>query len=227
MALYDEAAAAVAAVHGRLTGIILAPLSNEGMLWAAVPLLVATVFIALYFGRHRKEELGWNTAFGNTMVFLFVGMNLVREIYFSSGSWENVLSSPFYLAIAVALAVTSLLLMLITYFHLLPKKVAFFLFSAPPINVTVYVVMAIVYAGVPPDLFTVAAGIVFLLLILAATKLLQLLVRVFGFVDGAGEGNEPAVSTLDEKVEEELALPRKKRPAKDSVNAPGKGGPWS
>ncbi len=211
MALGDDAAGAVAAVQGRLMDLTLAPLSSEGMLWAAVPLLVATVFITLYFGRHRKEELGWNTAFGNTMVFLFVAMNLIKEIYLSSGSWDNVLSSPFYLGIAIALAVASLLLMVITYFHLLPRRVAFFLFSAPPINVTVYVVMTIVYADVPPDHLTLAAGIMFLLLILAAAKVLQFMVRIFGLVDGTVEAYESGVSTLDEKIGEELAQRRKKR----------------
>jgi hypothetical protein len=71
-------------------------------------------------------------------------------------------------------------LMFFTYFHLLPKKVAFFMFSAAPINVSVYVVMAIVYAGLPADYITVLAGFVFLILILLVAKILQLTLRALG-----------------------------------------------
>lgn len=193
-------------VKERLTELVLAPLRNQEMLWAAVPLLAATLFITLYFGRHRKEELGWNTAFGNTMVFLFVAINLIREMYSSggAGSWDNVLSNSLYLALALALACASLLLMFITYFHLLPKKVAFFLFSAPPINTTVYVAMAMVYANVPPDYLTALAGLLFLACILVAEKMLQFFIRLIGLGDDGAEAPEPKAGEPATRAEEEI-----------------------
>ncbi|HSB47809.1 MAG TPA: hypothetical protein VLD37_07395 [Candidatus Bilamarchaeum sp.] len=170
-----DAEGAVAAVWGRLLELLSAPLSSAELLWAAIPLFIATLFIALYFGRNRSEELGWNTAFGNTMVFLFVAIGLIQKMYNSGGlgSLANITSSGLYFTITVALALVSILMMAITYFHLMPKRAAFFLFSAPPLNSAAYVVMTIVYGNVPPDWVTAAAGIIFLFLILVVVKALQ------------------------------------------------------
>ena len=164
----------------RTIELVLAPLNNQDMLWIAIPLIVATLFMTLYFGRYKKEELGWNTAFGNTMVFLFVAITLIKEMYQQGGSLESLFGNSLYLSLTAGLSGAGIFLMSVTYFHLLPKRLAFFFFSAPPINVTTYVVMAIVYANVPTDYLTVLAGIVFLVLILVVSKILQFFLRLTG-----------------------------------------------
>jgi len=167
-------------VWARTIELALAPLNNQNMLWIAIPLLIATLFMTLYFGRYKREELGWNTAFGNTMVFLFVALNLIKEMYQQGGSLEILFENRLYLLLTVGLMAAGVLLMFVTYFHLLPKRLAFFLFSAPPINVAVYVAMAIVYADVPTDYMTVLAGVLFLILILVIAKILQLFLKLMG-----------------------------------------------
>jgi hypothetical protein len=167
-------------VWERFLELVMAPLNNQDMIWIAAPLLAATLFMTLYFGRYKKEELGWNTAFGNTMVFLFVAINLIREMYEQGGSLESLFDNSLYFTLSGGLAGAGLLLMFVTYFHLLPKGLAFFLFSAPPINVAVYVVMSIVYADVVPDFVTVLAGFVFLAAILLLTRAIQWLMRAIG-----------------------------------------------
>lgn len=178
MALEEDLAYHGGLALDRLLELVFAPLQNQEMLWAAVPLLIATIFITLYFGRYKKEELGWNTAFGNTMVFLFVAISLIRQMYYldGAGSWDNVTSNGFYFLLSGGLVFAGVFLMLVTYFHLLPKKLAFFLFSAPPINVSVYVVMSAVYAKVQLDAYTVMAGFLMLIGIVVFAKLLQLLI---------------------------------------------------
>lgn len=170
-------------IWGRTVELALAPFYNQDMLWIAVPLLIATLFMTLYFGRYEEEELGWNTAFGNTMVFLFVAINLIREMYKQGGSFEALFETRLYFLMTVGLAGAGMLLMFVTYFHLLPKRLAFFLFSAPPINVSIYVAMAIVYANVPTDRLTAFAGLTFLILILLVGKALQFLLSLIGFVE--------------------------------------------
>ncbi len=164
----------------RTMELVLAPLDQQDMLWTAIPLLIATLFMTLYFGRYKKEELGWNTAFGNTMVFLFVAISIIRKMYEQGGSFDNLFSSNLYTVLSLCLIGGGILLMLFTYFHLLPKRFAFFIFSAPPINVTVYVIMAIVYADVIPDSITVLAAVVLLILILLVAKILQIFMRFIG-----------------------------------------------
>lgn len=204
MALEDELQVFVQEVWARFIELLEAPLGNNDMLWAAIPLLLATVFMSLYFGRYKKEELGWNTAFGNTMVFVFVAINLIKEIYMKGGSWASVLDSTLYVMLCFGLVGSGMLLMLITYFHLLPKKLAFFLFSAPPINVSVYVLMSIVYANVAPDRVTVAAGALFLIVIIAAMRILQFMEREIGLQDRAGEKGEDVLK-MAEQVRQEMA----------------------
>jgi hypothetical protein len=213
MAFEQDILSAAMVVWGRFMELALAPLQNQEMLWAALPLVIATVFITLYFGRNKGEELGWNTAFGNTMVFLFTAIGIIRQMYYQGGggSWDNVFSSNLYTSLALALAGTSIFLMAITYFHLMPKKVAFVLFSAPPINVSVYVAMSIVYANVIPDLATLGASIVLLALILVVLGILKRVVGVFGY-DEVEKEMERAW-TLADRVESEL-LRRKPRKAK-------------
>ncbi len=162
-------------VFARLVQLVEAPLSEPRMLWSVVPLVLATFFMTLYFGKHKREELGWNTAFGNTMVFLFMAISIIREMYYSdgAGSWSNVFSNEFYLLTSIALAGAAVVLMLITYYQVLPKRVAFFLFSAPPINVSVYVIMTIIYTGVPADHITLVAAIILFLGIYFILKMIQ------------------------------------------------------
>lgn len=169
-------------VLGRTVELVMAPFDNQAMLWIAVPLIMATLFMTLYFARYKREELGWNTAFGNTMVFLFVALNIIKEMYYENGvgDLEHIYSNDLYFSISVGLIGASFLLMSVTYFHLLPKRLAFFIFSAAPINVSIYVVMAVVYASLPTDHVTVLAGIAFLVLIVIVSKILQLLLRVLG-----------------------------------------------
>jgi hypothetical protein len=169
-------------VIDRTVELVLAPLNHQEMLWIAVPLIIATLFMTMYFARYKKEELGWNTAFGNTMVFLFVALNIIKTMYYQDGvgDLENIYSNSLYLFISIGLVAVSLLLMAFTYLHLLPKRLAFFLFSAAPINVSVYVVMAVVYASLPADYLTVLAGVVFLFVILLVAKILQFFLRIMG-----------------------------------------------
>jgi hypothetical protein len=176
----------VIAVLSRLAELVKAPLIDHKMLWAAAPLVIATLFMTLYFGKYRKEELGWNTAFGNTMVFLFVSINIIQYMYYSdgTGSWDNVLSNEFYFSITVILAAIALFFMFIVYYHLLPKRVVFFLFSAPPVNVSVYVLMTMVYTGVPVDYITLAAAVLLFLIIFIGLKFMQKLEAAAGRPEG-------------------------------------------
>jgi hypothetical protein len=166
----------------RAIELILAPLNNQEMLWIATPLIMATLFMTLYFARYKEEELGWNTAFGNTMVFLFVALNILKQMYTLDGvgSLDNIFSNELYFLLSLGLLGAGFFLMFFTYFHLLPKRLAFFMFSAAPINVSVYVVMAIVYANLPADFITVLAGVVFLIVILIVAKTLQFILRTVG-----------------------------------------------
>ncbi len=193
-------------ILSRFLQLVQAPLTDRQMLWTAVPLVIATIFMTLYFGKYRKEELGWATAFGNTMVFLFVSINIIEYMYYSgeTGSWGNVFSNTFYLSLTTALAFVALFFMFITYYHLLPKRVAFFLFSAPPVNVSVYILLTIVYTGVPVDYITLAAAILLFIVILFILRIIRRIEEMSGHPEGLfAPGEKPKKKKRQEPEEEE------------------------
>ena len=57
--------------------LIKAPATNPQMIWITVPLVITTLLMTFYFGKHIKEQLGWNTALGNSVVLFFVGLKVV------------------------------------------------------------------------------------------------------------------------------------------------------
>lgn len=202
-----------------------APLDNPEMIWIVAPLLMATIFMTLYFARYKKEELGWNTAFGNTMVFLFVALNIIKEMYYQEGvgSIDNIFSNNLYFSISSGLIIASIVLMYLTYMHLIPKRLAFFLFAAAPINVSIYVVMAVVYANLAADYLTIMAGLVFLIIILTTLKLLQLFLRWWGIEAGKLERLDILEEKVD-KIEEEKRgkkLKKKKEEEEDEEEVYG------
>ncbi|MFP3950024.1 MAG: hypothetical protein ACLFUZ_02950 [Candidatus Micrarchaeia archaeon] len=198
--------AVVNLVWDRFLELLSAPANEPEMLWFAVPLVFATIMMALYFGRYRKEQLGWNTVFENSMIFLFVSFDIFRRMYESGEphSWANIFDNTLYLGITVGLAGVSFVSMILIYYHLLPKKVTFTLFARLPINIALYVIMSIVYAEVVADWITVGAGILLFLLVLILVWIIQWLQRKsaekhdedeHGTWKDGGEGNYE----LDEK----------------------------
>jgi len=166
----------------RFIELVEAPLNEPDMLWFAIPLLIATIMMSLYFGRYRKEELGWNSAFANTMVFIFVSIDIIRRMYESTTpySWMNIWDNPLYLMITLALGGFGILSMITIYYHLLPKQITFKLFWNLPVNIAVYVIMCVVYAGVTLDQYTVFAGILLFVVVWLLLKFLQWLQGLSG-----------------------------------------------
>lgn len=152
-------------VWERLIDLIKAPYNFPDMLWIATPLVLAMILMEIYFGRYKFEELGWNTAYGNSLILIFVSMNLLRFVY------VNKLYNPFTIqaAMVFALIFIGLLLSGLSFFHVLPKDMAFTFYSTSPINITALIVVLLVYSDIPMDLATflgvILLGIILYLLI--------------------------------------------------------------
>lgn len=131
------------------------------VLWMVLPLFISTVFIGFYFGRHKTEELGWNTAFGNTISLLWVTTGLVRFLYEKTGSWDVFLHpGEFYpvVAIVVGLGIWGLILAFFNYYHTLPKLVSFFISSSVPVNITALLAIVIIVGEIPVTLYSLSAA---------------------------------------------------------------------
>lgn len=214
-----EDLSALALISDRFMELVSAPLVNQDILWFAFPLGIATLFMTLYFGKYRYEELGWNTAFGNTMVFLFVAIDLIRKMYYATpeGGFGNLFTNPLYFSITGILVIVALLFMLITYYHLLPKSWAFFIFSNPPVNVSLYVVMTIVYTNVAADWITGAAGLLLFLVLSVILRGVQWLEQMSGREEGIEIVPEEKPGRLADKFKRKAEMIKMKKKLKEKV----------
>ncbi len=139
--------------------LITAPFTNPSMMWIITPLIISMVLMQLYFGRYRQEELGWNTAFGNSISLIFVSINLLQYIYNQYGiSGINIFSPATNKIYLIAIiGVISLIQLIINYFHLIPKKIAFFINSSVLTNMTAYIAIVFTYTDIPLNLGSIIA----------------------------------------------------------------------
>jgi hypothetical protein len=151
--------------------IIKSPVINTEMIWLLAPLIITLLAMEFYFGRYKDEELGWNSAYGNALVLVFVSASLAKHVYMNELYFNLVKLS----AVAVMIFM-GLELMFIDFFHILPKKIAFNISSKVPINFLAFVAIILVYTELPIDNITLVAFIVLLILLLIFIGLIHALI---------------------------------------------------
>lgn len=158
------------AVYSRAEEIVLTPWTTPTILWTILPLVITTFMIGLYFGRYKTEELGWNTAFGNTISLLWVATALIRFLYEEYGSWVFITWDPaghtLKVIIIGLLTLWAFVLAVCNFFHALPKWLSFLFSSAVPVNISALLLIIIVIGKIHVDGATWTAAI--LLFVLAA-----------------------------------------------------------
>lgn len=163
-------------IYERFIEIILAPFQSREMMWILVPVIASLFLMDFYFKRYKREELGWNTAFGNSLVLIFVSIDLFRFLYnhdmLDYVALEN--------ALVIAIALLGFMLTLESFFHLLPKDAAFGFSSRLPINVIAGLAIIIIYSGISIDIYTAIVAVIFTVIIWFLLKAFSLLVPESG-----------------------------------------------
>lgn len=142
------------AVLARMNDMVTAPLKDVEMLWSVIPLVVSFVVIQLYFGRYKEEELGWNTAVSNSLVWVFVGTNLLRHVY-NTGGFSLDESRTL---IAMSVMGLGFLILFLNFNHLWPESLAFTLSSSLIINYHAFITILFVHTKIALDIVTVLAA---------------------------------------------------------------------
>lgn len=119
--------------------LVSAPSQDSSMLWEVLPIIVTALALEFYFAKHKEEELGWNSAYTNGLVLIFVGANLMRFVF--ENDLVSLTNARFWATIGVLLV--GFLLAVMDYFHVLPKVIAFKISSKLFLNYLAYI--AIVY----------------------------------------------------------------------------------
>lgn len=148
-------------VWPRIIEIVTTPIHHKQALWLIVPLLITTILMQLYFGRNKEEELGWNTAYANSIALIYISVNLLKIIYdqYGYGFWNNLtpeLTSK--LVFIGIIMLQALLLAFLDLFHSLPKRFSFFISSLPSVFVIALVTIVVVHSNIPIDRITLFAA---------------------------------------------------------------------
>ena len=148
--------------------LLKAPTQNPEMIWITLPLVVVLVMITLYFSRYREEELGWNTALGNSLVLIFVSIDLFRTIFNRTdpGSLYNLMNFSWSTILVSLLFIYGIFLLFSNFSHTLPKKIAYFMSSALMVNLLAYVMIALVYSRLEITIFSLVSLILFFIILL-------------------------------------------------------------
>ena len=166
--------------------LVLAPVHFREMIWILTPLLVSLLLMEFYFDRYKDEEMGWNTAFGNSLVLIFVSLDILRVLY-GRGMLEYVTLES---ALAISVVLIGFTLTLLTFFHILPKELAFGLSSRLPINIIAYLTIVIIYAGILIDVYTAVTAVIFAILVGMVLKIISWLIPESGEIPELGNVGE-------------------------------------
>ena len=131
-----------------LIELIKVPFLNQEALWIITPLIIATTIMFLYFLVHYEEELGWNSAVANSLVYLFVSLNLLKYIFEIPP--VDVSNLTIYISktvLSLVLFFLGIIFLLLNFEHVLPKKVSYYLSSPLTINLFAYIVIVFVYSS--------------------------------------------------------------------------------
>jgi hypothetical protein len=60
--------------------IFTSPAKDWSVLWLIAPIILFWIILEIYFDKHKKESLGWNTALGNGLSLFWVAISSVRLV---------------------------------------------------------------------------------------------------------------------------------------------------
>ena len=152
-----------------------APLIAPMMIWTIAPLIVVTLAMTYYFGKYPAEKLGWNTVLGNSIVLLFVSLDLLRTIhsYTTPPTFGHFLTNPFKVGLILLLLAEGFILAYAAFKHAKLQKLVYFFASAQSINTQAYLLTVVVYLQLRPTLNTLLAAFIFFIAVLITLRILQ------------------------------------------------------
>lgn len=147
-----------------LRELVLAPVNHPELLPSLLPLILGAVIIELYFGKHTEEELGWNTAVGNAVIWVTTGLNLLLNS--ELGSMERTAT---YALIGIGGLVAYM-----DFYHKWSSTIAFRISSSAIIYSLAYILVVMIKTPITITETSLKAGLVFLVGINLAFKVIQM-----------------------------------------------------
>tara|TARA_Y100000310_G_scaffold248052_2_gene253859 strand:+ start:469 stop:1170 length:702 start_codon:yes stop_codon:yes gene_type:complete len=141
---------------------------ERDILWSVLPLALATFVLLVYFQFYQEEKGGWNTYLSNSLVLLFVSIDLLRRIYSLDGLGAANYLEHMDKSIAVLVLFSfGFLLARLNFEHLLPERFASHLSSPITINFSAYAIILFVYSSFAFN-FEILGALIVIVIVLSA-----------------------------------------------------------
>lgn len=108
--------------------IFTAPSRDLSILWFLTPIILFWLFLEIYFGRFKKEKLGWNSAMGNGLSIFWIVIISFRIIFADKPGYFTI--GKFIFIIIIGLYAISIIY--ISFNHRIRKKIPF-VFASPTV----------------------------------------------------------------------------------------------
>ncbi|MBU1201811.1 MAG: hypothetical protein KJ583_02420 [Nanoarchaeota archaeon] len=143
------------------------PFKNSDMIWMLIPVIGVIILMEIYWTKHKREEEGWNTVTANSLVLIFVSIDLFRFLskknmvsFIKIGSYEFLAS-----ILVLSMLFIGMMMFLLNFTHFWPKLFAYTFSSIFAVNIIAYLLLVIIYSGMALDVITLFAATTFFLLI--------------------------------------------------------------
>lgn len=157
-----------ATIKERLIEIAEAPLNNPEIIPGVMPLVLGALILELYFGKHKDEKLGWNTAVGNSIVWLSTGISL--HMTETIGTTQELYATYFVIGLGLFTGY-------LNFFHKWKSDLAFLASSTTIVYSIAYVTTVVIKTKIPPDQLTMQAGLAFIIAVEIIFKFFRLFER--------------------------------------------------
>jgi hypothetical protein len=179
----------------RLLEMLIIPMQKKSTLEILIPLLASLLLIQVYFGRNKNEQIGWNTAYANSIVLMFVTAHLGSHVQKTYGlalfDVHNL--SAFYKGLVVLiLGFIAFSLIVIDFFHSIHKKISFVISSSIFVTFISFISIVLVYSDIPFDRDTLFSAIFILIYAIIFFKIFRWFIP----------GSPTAIKYLKRKKEE-------------------------
>ena len=105
-----------------------APFKDITVFWLIIPLFVMWLILEVYFGKHKSEKLGWNTALGNGMTLTWISLDMIKNLFFvaPTDKWLK-------FGVMMGFLVYGVIVIFTAFKHKVSEKIAFMVAAPTPI----------------------------------------------------------------------------------------------
>lgn len=132
--------------------IFSAPIQHSDIVPTVLPLILGGMIVELYLGKYKREDLGWNTAVGNAVVWFATGVSLLV-----TESLEGLeVQATFFLVLL------GLFVGFMDFFHIWPERIAFLVSSSGLVYTIAYTIVVMIKTEIEVNTATLLGAGVFI-----------------------------------------------------------------